>query len=151
MAGKILKRRGVPSTYTEEIGEKLCTLIAGGKSLRSICGKVPGMPKSMHVVWDWRHAHPEFDTKYARARCDQADAHVEEMLDVARRASKTSEQVNDKRILVDTLKWRASKMKPKNYGDRLVVEAEINVREMTDEQLRNRVTELLARLGPKTP
>ena len=39
------------------------------------------------------------------------------------------------RLLVDTLKWRASKMKPRSYGDKLTLEAEVNVRQMTDEQL----------------
>jgi hypothetical protein len=53
-----------------------------------------------------------------RAREGQADMHVEEMLDVARQASqaKTSEEAQGYRLLVDTLKWRASKMKPRATG-----------------------------------
>jgi hypothetical protein len=56
----------------------------------------------------------EFSQQYARAREAQADAHVEEMLDVARQAknAKSSEEVQGYTLLVDTLKWRATKMKP---------------------------------------
>ena len=50
---------------------------------------------------------------------------------------------------MDTLKWRASKMKPRSYGDKLTLEAEVNVRQMTDEQLNARLTYLLGhRPGP---
>ena len=80
-----------------------------------------------------------------RAREAQADAHVEEMLDVARQANnaKSSEEVQGYKLLVDTLKWRASKMKPRSYGDKLTLEAEVNVRQMTDEQFNARLAYLL--------
>ena len=97
------------------------------------------------TVFNWRRAHPEFLEQYTRAREDQADALAEEMLDVARSAprAKSSEEVQGYRLLVDTLKWRASKMKPRSYGDKLTLEAEVNVRQMTDEQLNARLTQLL--------
>jgi hypothetical protein len=62
-------------------------------------------------------AYPEFLEQYAREG-DQADALAEEMLDVARSAlrAKSSEEAQGYRLLVDTLKWHASKMKPKSYG-----------------------------------
>ena len=83
-----------------------------------------------------------------RAREDQADAHVEEILDVARKAvhAKTSEEAHGYRLLVDTLKWRASKMKPRSYGDKLTLNAEVSVRAMTDEQLNARLAYLLSEM-----
>jgi hypothetical protein len=82
-----------------------------------------------------------------RERCHQADTLAEEMLDVARSAlrAKSSEEAQGYRLLVDTLKWRASKMKPRSYGDKLTLEAEVNVRQMTDEQLNARLVYLLGR------
>ena len=103
------------------------------------------------TVFNWRRTHPEFLEQYARAREDQADALVEEMLDVARPAlrAKCSEEVQGYRLLVDTLKWRASKMKPRSYGDKLRLNAEVGVRQMTDEQLNARLAYLLGhRPGP---
>jgi len=134
---------GRPSTYTEAKAAEICRRMVGGESLRTVC-KAPGMPTFV-TVFNWRRAHPEFLEQYARAREDQADAHIEEMLDVARQAvnAKSSEEVQGYRLLVDTLKWRASKMKPRSYGDKLTLEAEVNVRHMTDEQLNARLTQLL--------
>lgn len=140
-------RRGVLSTYTEAAGAEICRLIAEGQSLNAIC-KAYDMP-NINTVYDWREAHPEFNRRYARARCDQADTHTEEMLDVARasRSSKTSEEVQSARLLVDTLKWRASKMKPGTYGDKLMVDAQVNVREMSDEEIDARLKYLFAHPG----
>jgi hypothetical protein len=69
------------------------------------------------------------------------------MLDVARQAvkAKSSEEVQGYKLLVDRLKWRASKMKPRAYSDKLTLDAEVNVRQMTDEQLNARLTQLLER------
>jgi hypothetical protein len=67
------------------------------------------------------------------------------MLDVARQAknAKSSEEAQGYRLLVDTLKWRATKMRPKAYGDKLTLEGELGVRTMTDEQLNARLAYLL--------
>ena len=68
------------------------------------------------------------------------------MLDVARSAlwAKSSEEAQGYRLRVDTLKWRASKMKPRSYGDKAThLEAEVNVRQMTDEQFNARLAYLL--------
>jgi hypothetical protein len=110
------KKNGRPSSYIEAAVAEICRRVVEGQSLRTIC-KAPGMPDKQTIA-NWRRAHPEFDKRYQDARCDQADMHVEEMLDVARQASqaKTSEEAQGYRLLVDTLKWRASKMKPRSYG-----------------------------------
>jgi hypothetical protein len=95
-----------------------------------------GMPTFV-TVFNWRRAHPEFLEQYARAREDQADAHAEEMLDVARQAvnAKSSEEVQGFRLLVDTLKWRAMKMRPKSYGDKVTLDGDLSVRTMTDAEI----------------
>jgi hypothetical protein len=119
---------GRPSTYTEATAVEICRRMVSGQSLRTICSS-PGMP-TLVTVFNWRRAHPEFLEQYARAREDQADALAEEMLDVARQAvhAKTSEEVQGYRLLVDTLKWRASKLRPKSYGDKLTLDGEVSVR-----------------------
>jgi hypothetical protein len=137
---------GRPSSYTEAMASEICRRMVEGESLRTIC-KAPGMPTFV-TVFNWMRAHPEFLEQYARAREAQADAHVEEMLEVARQAvhAKTSEEVQGYRLLVDTLKWRASKMKPKSYGDKVTLEGEVSVRAMSDEQLNARLAYLLSEM-----
>ena len=134
---------GRPSCYTQAVAAKIFERMVSGQSLRTIC-KAPGMP-GLRTMFEWLSAHPEFSQQYARAREAQADAHVEEMLDVARQAknAKSSEEIQGYKLLVDTLKWRASKMKPRSYGDKLLMEAEVSVRQMTDEQLNARLAYLL--------
>lgn len=63
---------------------------------------------------------------YARAREDQADTLADEILEVARSKTDPDEMgkvdngaVQEKRLLVDSLKWRAAKLGPKTYGDKL--------------------------------
>ncbi len=135
-----------PSSYTEAVAKEICRRMVEGESLRTIC-KSSGMPTFV-TVFNWLRAHPEFLEQYARAREAQADAHVEEMLEVARKAvhAKTHEEVQGYRLLVDTLKWRASKMKPKSYGDKLTLDGEVSVRQMTDEQLNARLAYLLSEM-----
>ena len=143
------EKGGRPSTYTEAKAAEICRRMVEGESLRTIC-KSSGMPTFV-TVFNWRRTHPEFLEQYARAREDQADALAEEMLDVARSAlrAKSSEEAQGYRLLVDTLKWRASKMKPRSYGDKLRLNAEVGVRQMTDEQLNARLAYLLGhRPGP---
>ncbi len=65
-------------------------------------------------------ADPEFEefcTRYARAREAQADALADEIMDEARAA--TEKNANAKRVLIDALKWRAGKLKPKVYGNKI--------------------------------
>lgn len=71
---------------------------------------------------EWRNADKEFAGRYARAREDQADAYAERMIREAEGAmGLPSEGVQAKRLLVDTLKWHASKLKPKVYGDSMTL------------------------------
>jgi terminase small subunit-like protein len=136
---------GRPSTYTEATAVEICRRMVEGESLRTIC-KSSGMPTFV-TIFNWRRAHPEFLEQYARAREDQADALAEEMLDVARSAlrAKSSEEAQGYRLLVDTLKWCASKckLKPRSYGDKLTLNAEVSVRQMTDDHLNARLAYLL--------
>lgn len=102
----------------------ICTRLTEGESLVAIC-QSKGMP-SYATVRRWLERGDEqgapaeyvqFPVRYARAREDQADALADEMLDVARNATEKNTQA--KRLLIDTLKWRASKLKPKVYGNRI--------------------------------
>jgi hypothetical protein len=89
-------------------------------------------------IFDWIHDDEVFANNYARAKEEQADFLVEEILQIAdddsedaifveatdysgKTAKKVcnNEFVQRSRLRVDTRKWIASKLKPKKYGDRL--------------------------------
>src|SRR5690606_532057 len=75
------KTAGRPSDYSEALVDAICERIANGESLRSICSD-DDMP-SKTSVFNWLAKHPEFLTKYARAREVQAEALADEMIDIA--------------------------------------------------------------------
>lgn len=125
---------GRPSSYTQEIADRICSELVDGKSLRTIC-KADGMP-SCQTVYSWLRTRPEFLDQYARAKEDAADAFAEEMLDIADEASNdwmaandpdnpgyrlNGEAINRSRLRVDTRKWIAAKLKPKKYGEKVSV------------------------------
>jgi hypothetical protein len=99
----------------------------------------------------WLDANPEFRNQYAQARELQADALTDEMLDIARSA--TNQDAHAKRLLVDVLKWRAAKLRPKVYGDRMRIETEKpeDHSRLSPAELRERIAAHLRSLGvPET-
>lgn len=130
------KPPGRPEIYSQKVADRLCAEIAStSKSLRTIC-KMDGMP-SVQTVLKWlREDKNGFLAQYTRAKEEQADYLVEEMIDIADDGSndlmtitkgdvsyevENKEVTNRSKLRVETRKWISSKLKPKKYGDRLDV------------------------------
>jgi hypothetical protein len=126
---------GRPSTYTPELTDKICALLAEGKSVRYIAD-LDGMPVSS-TIFEWLRKIPEFTEQYEKAKEESADALVSEMLDIASEmpmvyeANAEGQMVATKldsagvarnRLRVDVIKWQASKLKPKKYSEKSSVE-----------------------------
>lgn len=109
--------RGRPTLYTDELGDAICSQVMAGMPLVRIC-ESEDMPHPA-TVYRWFRLHKEFCDNYARAKEDQADYFVEDILQIADMA--TPETVQVSRLQVDTRKWAASKYKPKKYGDRVAL------------------------------
>ncbi len=125
---------GRPTTYTKELADKLCAMLAEGMSLRSVCNE-EGMPCAA-TVFSWMRTDEMFLKQYARAKEESADAMAEEILDISDDGHndwmtkwygdnevvvENKEALQRSRLRVDTRKWLMSKMKPKRYGDKLDV------------------------------
>lgn len=108
---------GRPSDYTPELGAAICARIAEGESLRSIC-RDPEMPATS-TVFLWIGKHADFSERYARAKEESADAHADRITDVADRTLAGEFEPQAARVAIDAMKWTASKLKPKRYGDKL--------------------------------
>lgn len=130
------KSVGRPSTYTPELTDKICALLAEGKSVRYIAD-LEDMPASS-TIFEWLRKIPEFTEQYEKAKEESADALVAEMLDIASEMPMIYEPTGDNgalvatkidsagvarnRLRVDVIKWQASKLKAKKYGDKSVLE-----------------------------
>lgn len=128
---------GRPSDFTPELADRICAEISQGFSLRTIC-KADDMP-CVATIFNWFRKHPTFVEQYARAKDEQADSLVEEILDIADDGSNdwmertgkdgesvgwqlNGEHVQRSKLRVDSRKWIASKLKPKKYGERITQE-----------------------------
>lgn len=108
-------KTGRPSTYSEKTVEEICDRIADGESLRRIC-EDKTMP-DRRTVLRWLDVHPAFAAKYARAREAQGDAMDEKILAVADAC--TNETAAADRVKILAYQWRAAKLAPKKYGEKV--------------------------------
>lgn len=138
---------GRPTIYTPELADEICNRIASGRTTLSV-SRDPDMPH-LSTIYDWRDSnkHPSFSEMYARAReklCQHwADEIVEDALDESRDQqsrvikkdgysekqgtySETVETVSSDntavqrdKLKVDAKKWLLSKLRPREYGDKI--------------------------------
>jgi hypothetical protein len=137
------KGKGIESNqskYTPELFEKICEEIAtSSKSTRSIC-VANGI--TSQAMYRWLEQDAELRDKYVRAKEEQVEFMVDEMLEIADDGTndymtiekgdkqynvEDREVTNRSRLRIDTRKFIASKLKPKKYGDKLDVEHTIIV------------------------
>lgn len=122
------KKRGRPTKYTPELAKLICRRIATNQiGIRKICKKYSDLPDP-DTIFEWRFDYPEFSEQYAQAKLIQADLLAEETLEIADDASNdityneegepicNTEFINRSRLRIDTRKWLAAKLLPKQYG-----------------------------------
>ena len=110
---------GRPSKYNDELADRMMIEIASGMSVRALCEDLDWTPDKK-TFYTWMFKHPEFLHKYEQAKEAQAQwaaEHIELIDDNA-----TAETVQVDKLRVDTRKWTASRLLPKKYGDRQVID-----------------------------
>jgi hypothetical protein len=136
------KRKGRPTEYTEALARRIIIRLADGEGLNKICKPISMPAESMVREWVIDDVGG-FAAKYARGRDIGLDVRAERLGQTASSAQgKDGAGVQAVRLMVDTEKWYLSKLAPKRYGDRLNldVEAKVEIRELTDEQLEARIS-----------
>lgn len=135
----------------------LCDYIVQGGHLAGFC-KERGFSYTTALMWI------QADTKrvemYARAREDRSDVLADEIVSISDEAEARakldgedvvvqfdSAAVSRNKLRVDARKWVASKLKPRTYGDKVQVDATVNVREIDDEELHKRIAAFLGLPG----
>lgn len=115
------------SAYTvEEQGVLVEQVLAGmaeGKTLKDTVDKLnrskvtaitPGL------VRNWIIGNPEFLARYQATKTVLGQALAEEAVTTARESTSSTTAMD--RVLIETLKWAASRMNPAEYGERQTVE-----------------------------
>lgn len=132
---------GRPSIYTDKLADLICSRVATHPiGLPKLCAMFDDMP-SHETINVWRYERKQFSDKYAEAKRFQAEFIAESLIDMC-----AVEDYQDKdgvtrvdagmvarqRLLVDTVKWHASKLAPKIYGDKQQTESTVTVKHEDD-------------------
>ena len=127
------KAVGRPTLYTQVLAVEIAGQLANGRSLAQILSQ-PGMP-SKQTVYSWLHTNREFLDHYVRAREQQADFFADQCIEIADASvGLDSAGVAAARVRIEARKWRASVMKPRVYGTKVVGEHLVQVAQENDEE-----------------
>ncbi len=107
--------------WTPEIEDEIFGRMVKGEAIVTILGqdKDDFLPSEATFYRRLQSGDAAFCEKYARAREAQAHREAEEIRQIADAA--TPENVHVARLRMDARKWRAGKLAPKVYGDKLEV------------------------------
>ncbi len=117
------KKLGRPSLKTPELMKEFCRRIAAGRSVANVC-KDDDMPED-RAIWRWLSEDEAFSRDYARAIQARAMAHADMISDVTFGILSGKIPPDRGRVALDAMKWTASRLLPKIYGDRQQVDIEV--------------------------
>jgi hypothetical protein len=109
---------GRPPVHGPEVEDRICELIADGNPLPAIAA-MPGMPRVATILGWAAGDRPGFGERYSRAREALAIKLVADALELVDTPAKDAVEAQDKRVRADMRKWLASKLFPRQFGDRL--------------------------------
>ena len=131
--------KGAPAwLYSRKIGDRICTLLSEGKSYREIQrttdDPVVSLFPSRETLNRWLVECPSFCAQYLQSKSLGISHLVDETLEIAKdgtgdtwvdekgQVRQNNDVVARSRLRVDTIKWYASKLAPKLYGDKVSLE-----------------------------
>lgn len=114
---------GRPSDYTEELALAFCARLAEVGAVTKVCAD-EGMP-ARSTLYQWLRKEPGFVAMYQAAREEYADAEFEALETLMNEQPPADMDpklrmawVQDKRLRVDTVKWRLGKLS-RRYAERM--------------------------------
>ena len=151
---KVKKKMGRPTILNDELADYICDIVATDhRSMAVLCKEYDRFP-SFTSLKDWRLKNSDFAAKYAKAKRFSVEMQAENLLDMC----ETDKFIDEKgveridsgkaqvqRLKVDTMKWIASKIAPKIYGDQKQLESLQN----TNQELTQELIKLRAKLDKK--
>lgn len=106
----------VASTFSQDLFDRICEQIAGGKSLREIC-KASTMP-NRRTFMRWIDGNEKLTAQYSDALNMRAEHFFDEIIDIA--DGKADPQKT--RVQIHARMWVLARMNPKKYGDKFTSE-----------------------------
>ena len=142
---------GRPSVRTKAMEKEILDRLEEGESLLAIC-RDEHLPN--RSTWhDWIEKDPDLFRQYTRARSIQADVLLDDIADIEDRTLTGAIDPVAARTVLSSKQWRAMKMSPKQYGDRLATtltgadDGPVKVEYDTSADARQALAEITARLA----
>ena len=124
-----------PTEYDEKLANKICMMFATDPDMSlTRMNADPTLPTVWHF-YEWCDSHSQLSKSFARAREVQIDIQAEQLKDISRtpltgivKVTRTgglqgdtteireSDNIERTRLIIETNKWIASKLRPKKYG-----------------------------------
>ena len=134
---------GHPTLYNAKFAAKICLAVSTStKSLRQLCQIYSWFP-SEGTIYGWLAKYPEFLSLYRQARLDQSMIWADELIEIADTArmgqirtvsgldkkgkpivteTKVVDMLERCKVQIQARQWLLSKMRPREYGDRIIVD-----------------------------
>lgn len=126
---------GRASTYTKELAAEIVERISTGETLRAIC-RDEHMP-AWRTVYDWLREDKDFATAIAHARELGYDAIAEETIEMVDAAPERCDTQFGDKVDAGYVQWQKNRVEqrlkllakwsPKKYGEKLEIEAKVDV------------------------
>ena len=131
-------KRGRPTKYSEALADRIIEYISSGMSLRETC-RQEDVGVDPATVMDWEKSDREgFSPRYARAIEKQLMMWGDQIIEISDDGSNdymdrqnkdgsvdvvlNQEHVQRSRLRIDARKWVLSKLMPKRYGEKTILE-----------------------------
>lgn len=105
----------------DELLDQVFSLVENGKSLNQAC-KIAGV--ALPTVLGWCDSDEATSERYARARASLIEGQVRELYRIADAAN--ADTVQEAKLQIDVRKWALSKLMPKKFGDRQVIDMSVS-------------------------
>jgi len=123
-----MAKRGRPTKYNQELADLICERVGTHTcGLPKLCEMFDDMP-NQETIYAWRYKYDDFSNNYAKAKMRQAELMAEELNKIASEVHTYIDAEGNtrydaaftaaQRLKIDTIKWQATKLAPKIYGDR---------------------------------
>lgn len=133
------------SIFDLDLVKEICNKIADGENIKTVLKSNDKYP-SYETFRRWKRDNEVVYALYVNAIQDKAemvDAQIDEIWLGCKNGQYEPSVAN---VLIQTLKWKASKYYPKMYGDNKQIDLNVDDKRMTPEERDKRIQELKSKL-----
>lgn len=109
---------GRTTEYNYNLCLEICEKVSEGENIKTVLKSDENYPH--FSTWcNWKRANDELNDLYTRSIQDKAESVDERIDEIMYKVENKQMDFMSARVLIDTLKWKASKYYPKMFGDKV--------------------------------